>query len=158
MVKTKPEKIAGIEEQIQQLENQKKRLIQEQKVQERKDRTKRLCKRMGLFESMLPDTITLTDEQFKTFLEKAVLSDYSRRILDGLTAQNAATDVPQTIGTAAYIITPPTAKPAETEQNEDTSESEERGNGGTAQGRTYIPHECGIVRPAGGVLRLSVQK
>ena len=135
MVKTKPEKIAGIEEQIQQLENQKKRLIQEQKVQERKDRTKRLCKRMGLFESMLPDTITLTDEQFKTFLEKAVLSDYSRRILDGLTAQNAATDVPQTIGTAAYIITPPTAKPAETEQNEDTSESEERGNGGTGERR-----------------------
>jgi len=49
MAKTKPEKIAGIEEQIQLLENQKKRLIQEQKAQERKERTKRLCKRMGLF-------------------------------------------------------------------------------------------------------------
>ena len=57
-------------EQIQLLENQKKRLIQEQKAQERKDRTKRLCKRVGLLESMLPDTIPLSDEQFKTFMEK----------------------------------------------------------------------------------------
>lgn len=27
-----------------------------------------------------------------------------------------------------------------------------------SKGRTYIPHECGIVRPAGGVLCLSAQK
>lgn len=27
------------------------------------------CKRMGLFESLIPDTISLTDEQFKIFLE-----------------------------------------------------------------------------------------
>jgi len=49
MAKTKTEKVAGIEEQIQQLENEKKRLIQEQKAQERKDRTKRLCKRNHSF-------------------------------------------------------------------------------------------------------------
>jgi len=36
MAKTKAEKIAGIEEEIRQLENKKKRLIQEQKEQERK--------------------------------------------------------------------------------------------------------------------------
>jgi hypothetical protein len=89
MAKTKTEKIASIQEQIAQLENQRKRLEQQQKEQERKDRTKRLCKRMGLFESMLPDTITLTDEQFKIFLEKTVTTEHSRRILDGLTAQTA---------------------------------------------------------------------
>ena len=33
---------------------------------ERKDRTNRLCKRMGLFEKLLPDTIPLTEEQFQT--------------------------------------------------------------------------------------------
>ena len=48
MAKTKAEKIAAIELQMTQLENQRKKLIQEQKQQERKDRTKRLCKRMGL--------------------------------------------------------------------------------------------------------------
>ena len=99
MAKTKPEKIAGIEEQIQLLENQKKRLIQEQKAQERKDRTKRLCKRMGHFESMLPDSIPLTDNLFKSFLEKTINTEQSRRILDGLTAQNAAAVAPQTAGT-----------------------------------------------------------
>ena len=79
MAKTKQEKIASIQEQIQQLKNQEKQLLQQQKEQERKDRTKRLCKHMGLFESLLPDTITLTDEHFKTFLEKTVLTDQSRR-------------------------------------------------------------------------------
>ena len=70
IAKTKAEKIAAIELQMTQLENQRKKLIQEQKQQERKDRTKRLCKRMGLFESMLPESISLTDEQFQIFLEK----------------------------------------------------------------------------------------
>jgi hypothetical protein len=64
--------------------------MQQQKEKERKDRTKRLCKRAGLLESLLPDTISLTDEQFKTFLEKTVTTEHSRRILDRLTAQNSA--------------------------------------------------------------------
>lgn len=90
MAKTKIEKIAGIEEEIRQLENRRRQLVQAQKAQERKDRTKRLCKRMGLFESLLPETIPLTDEQFKAFLEQTVLTEQSRRILDGLTAQDGA--------------------------------------------------------------------
>lgn len=90
MTKTKIEKIAGIEEEIRQLENKRKQLVQAQKAQERKDRTKRLCKRMGLFESLLPESISLTDEQFQIFLEKTVLNEQSRRILDGLTARRVA--------------------------------------------------------------------
>lgn len=90
MPKTKLEKIAGIEEEIRQLENKRKQLVQEQKAQARKDRTKRLCRRMGLFESLVPDSIPLTEEQFKTFLEKTIMTEHSRRILDELTAQNAA--------------------------------------------------------------------
>ena len=57
------------------IENQRKKLIQEQKQQERKDRTKRLCKRMGLFESMLPESISLTDEQFQIFLATKIGSE-----------------------------------------------------------------------------------
>lgn len=90
MAKTKTEKITSIEEEIRQLENKRRQLVQEQKAQERKDRTKRLCRRMGLFESLLPDTIPLTEEQFKTFLEKTVATEQSRRLLDELTAQNTA--------------------------------------------------------------------
>jgi len=116
MAKTIIEKIANIEEQIAQYENQKKQLLQQHKEQERKDRTKRLCKRAGLLESLLPDTIPLSDEQFKTFMEKTMLTDFTRRILDGLTAQNAATAAPQTAGAAAQGNTAPTAKPAGTTQ------------------------------------------
>ena len=100
MAKTKIEKITSIEEEIRQLENKRKQLIQAQKAQERKDRTKRLCKRMGLFESLLPDTIPLTEEQFKTFLEKTILTDQSRRILDKLTAQGNARPAAKTADTA----------------------------------------------------------
>jgi C4-type Zn-finger protein len=57
MAKTCTEKITNIETEIQQLENKRKQLIQAQKKEERNARTKRLCKRMGLFESMLPDTV-----------------------------------------------------------------------------------------------------
>ncbi len=126
MAKTKIEKIASIEEEIKQLENKKKRLIQEQKEQERKDRTNRLCRRMGLFESLVPDTIPLTEEQFKTFLEKTVMTDHARRILDELTAQNAPTAPAQGAETAAQGNTPPTAQTAHT--------AREGGAGGDADG------------------------
>ena len=76
-------------QEIRQFENKRRQLIQEQKAQERKDRTKRLCRRMGLFESMLPDTIPLTDGQFQIFLEQTIVTDHSCRILDGLAARNA---------------------------------------------------------------------
>lgn len=123
MAKTKTEKITSIEEEIRQLENRRRQLVQEQKAQERKDRTKRLCRRMGLFESLLPDTIPLTDEQFKVFLEKTVTSEPARRILDELTAQNAATAAAQGAEPAAQSDTHPATKAAHTAQ-----ESREDGN------------------------------
>lgn len=91
------EKIADIELQMSQLENQKKQLVQQYKEQERKDRTKRLCKRMGLLESMLPDTITLTDEQFKIFLEKTIFSESAKKILSELSVQVTAVTAANTI-------------------------------------------------------------
>lgn len=81
MAQSKVEKIASIEQEIKQLKERQKQLQQQHNLQERKDRTKRLCKRAGLLESMLPDTIPLTDEQFKTFLEKTVLTDMASKIL-----------------------------------------------------------------------------
>ncbi len=39
------------EQEIRQLESRSRQLVQEQKAQERKDRTKRLCRRMGLFDT-----------------------------------------------------------------------------------------------------------
>ena len=71
---------------------------------------------MGLFEKLLPDTIPLTEEQFQTFLEKTVLTEHSRRILDGLTAQNAATAPAQGAEAAVQGHTLSTVKTAHTAQ------------------------------------------
>ena len=131
MAKTRTDKIDSLLIEIEQLENKRKQLIQEQKQQERKDRTKRLCRRAGLLESLLPDTIPLTDEQFKTFLEKTVMSDTGRRILDELTPQNAATATAQGAETSAQGNTAPTAKTAHTAQE---SREDEGADKGTAQG------------------------
>ena len=131
MAKTKAEKITSIEEEIRQLENRRRQLVQEQKTQERKDRAKRLCRRMGLFESLVPDTISLTEEQFKTFLEKTVMTDHAHRILDGLTAQNVATAPAQGTETAAQGNTPPAAKTAHTARE---GGADGDADGGTAQG------------------------
>lgn len=128
MAQSKVEKIASIEEEIKQLKERQRLLQQQHNAQERKDRTKRLCRRMGLFESMLPDTIALTDEHFKTFLEKTVTTDQSRRILDELTAQNAANAAPQDAGTAAQGNAAPIPKTAQTSQEIRTDEDASEGN------------------------------
>ena len=131
MPKTKLEKIAGMEEEIRQLENRRRQLVQEQKAQERKDRTKRLCRRMGLFESLIPDSIPLTEEQFKTFLEKTVAAEHGRKLLDEMTAQNAARAATEGAETAAQGNTRPAAKTAHTAHEGGTGGSM---NGGAAQG------------------------
>ena len=95
MGKTRVEKIESLQAEIEQLEHRRRQLIQEQKKAERTARTRRLCQRMGLFESMLPDAIALTDEHFKTFLEKTILSEFAKKQLTALlTEQNAAEDTP----------------------------------------------------------------
>jgi len=86
MPKTTAEKIATKREQIQQLKNEEKQLIQKQKQQDRKDRTKRLCSRHGLLESMLPEIASITDEQYKSLIKKAVDNEFFQQLLNGMTA------------------------------------------------------------------------
>ena len=88
MAQTKIEKINNIEEEITRLRDRQKLLKQQHYKQERKDRTHRLCRRGGLWESLVPDTISLTDEQFQTFLEKTIMTKYAGDILSNLMAQN----------------------------------------------------------------------
>ena len=87
MAQTKLERIENIEREIEQLENRKKLLLKQKKEQERKERTHRFCRRMGLFESIIPETVTLTDEQFKVYLEKTLLTGFARKVMNGLLEQ-----------------------------------------------------------------------
>ncbi|MCL2168947.1 MAG: DUF3847 domain-containing protein [Defluviitaleaceae bacterium] len=84
------QKITKLDQQIAQLNNRKKQEIQKMKTRVGKARNHRLCKRHSLLESLLPDTINLTDEQYKAFLDKAVVNDYGRRVLAGIVAKGQA--------------------------------------------------------------------
>ena len=131
MAKTRLEKIAELETQIEQIRKRQRQERQKYNKAERTARTRRLCERHGLLESMLPDTIPLTADNFKIFLEKTILTEHSRRILDGLLTAAAT---PQASGSAAHTSTLPATKPAETEQENDEDGGEERGNGARVNG------------------------
>ena len=83
--KTLNEQITAAQEEIRLREARLKEMMQKQKEQDRKARNHRLCERGGYLESIMPDTIPLTAEQFKTFLDKTLLTDHARRILNNVT-------------------------------------------------------------------------
>ena len=87
--------------EIQQKENRVKELVSKQKAEEKKVRNHRLCKRHGMFESLLPEIIEVTDEQYKTFLERAVTNGYGRDILAKIIAQEVEATSTKTTDTTA---------------------------------------------------------
>ena len=95
MAKTTAEKIQSVQEQIQQLENQRKKLMQEQKDQARKARTKRLIERGAILESLIPDADTFTNEEIKTFLEKALRGNFAHKITDSMIPQGGNMTAPK---------------------------------------------------------------
>ena len=97
MAKTIDEKIAEAQAKIEQYKNQEKQLIQKQKTQERKERTKRLCSRHGLLEKYMPDLITITDEQFEMFIKKGIDTSYGRNILAEIKSKAEVTTTPQMV-------------------------------------------------------------
>jgi len=91
MSKNTNERIEGINSKIEQLENERKRLMNLQKQADRKARTKRLIERGAILESLITDPANFTNEQIKTFLEKTIATETSRKILAGMIAQKPDT-------------------------------------------------------------------
>ena len=100
MAKTTEEKIESVQEQIRQLENQKKRLMQEQRERARKVRTKRLIERGAILESLIPDADTFTNEQIKAFLEKTIRTESARKARENLTTAQSESAAAKAAGTA----------------------------------------------------------
>jgi butyrate kinase len=134
MAKTKLERIADYNEQIEQIKIRQKQLRQQHNAKERKDRTRRLCTRAGYIESVLPGTIPLSDEQFKSFIDKALLSEYARKILNGLAAQNAAASAQLSATSASLATDAANAKPTDTSQQSGADEGQNGGDGARATG------------------------
>ena len=85
--KTYEEKISDVTREIEQLEHLKKKLLQEKKSRESKERTHRLIERGAILESLIGDAVTLTNEQVKSFLEKTITTEFARKILTQLREQ-----------------------------------------------------------------------
>jgi len=90
----KNEKILKIEERLAQLENQKKKLIQKQKADERKARTKRLIERGAILESLIDGAAELTNEQITSILNKTVGSSYGVKIVSETKSQDGVVSAP----------------------------------------------------------------
>jgi len=101
MAKTRQEKITSYEERIAQLENQKKLEEKRMRAEERKMRDRRLYKRAGLLESLLPDTEHLTDEQLNTFLRMTTANQFGKDKLAQLIADGEKTATMPKPSTAA---------------------------------------------------------
>ena len=118
-------RMESVNANIEKLKKQKEQLKREQNAEERKARTRRLCSRAGLIESMLPETITLTDEQFKLFLEKTVANSFGRDKLKEVLSQSTTAEPSETPA-------PPPPKTTNTAQNGGTGG---RANGGDNERR-----------------------
>jgi hypothetical protein len=85
MTKTTQKRIT-LDEQIEQMLNQRKQLIQKEKAEARKERTKRLCQRGGAVEKLHPALAAFTDEQFDIFVKKVILSEQTKRVIAEIAA------------------------------------------------------------------------
>ena len=65
------EKIDDTEERLRQLKNQEKKILKQDIIKRRKERTHRLITRRPILESLIENAEELTDEEIKILLEKA---------------------------------------------------------------------------------------
>jgi len=72
MPKTTTEKIQLKQEQIEQCENQLKKLLKQQKDKEQRERTRRLIQRGAIVESLIENPTSMTNEQFKAYIANAL--------------------------------------------------------------------------------------
>ena len=66
------DKIDNTEERLRQLKNQEKKILKQDIVKRRKERTHRLITRGAILESLIENSEELTDEEIKILLEEAI--------------------------------------------------------------------------------------
>ena len=93
MAQTKlQQQIEASAKRIQDEQRRLKQLEKQQAERERKDRNHRLCKRHGFLESILPDTINLTDEQFQAFVKNHIANKHGIAAIADLMAKKATSN------------------------------------------------------------------
>ena len=74
--------VQAYDKKVSQLENQLDKSVTHYKNQERRIRTHRLIERGAIFESLIPNADTLTNEQVKTLLSVALDTAEAREFLE----------------------------------------------------------------------------
>lgn len=82
------EKIAKAEEEIRQLQNRKRKLLNQKKDAERKARTHRLIERGAILESLLDKAEQYSNEQIKGLLEIAFQTAQAKEHLREIEKEN----------------------------------------------------------------------
>ena len=98
--RTLEEQIQIAQDKKQQHENRIKELIQKQKEQERKARTRRLIERGAMLEKRIAGAETLTNDQIGVFLDKTLLTPFSKKILAEITVQRDSAEARPNAGGA----------------------------------------------------------
>ena len=75
------EKIAKTEEEIRQLQNKKKKLLNEKKAAERRARTRRLIERGAILENLIEQPEQYDNGQIKSLLETALRTPQAQEFL-----------------------------------------------------------------------------
>ena|GEM_PF-742209 len=70
-INLKKTKIEDTEERLRQLKNQEKKILKQDIIKRRKERTHRLITRRPILESLIENAEELTDEEIKILLEEA---------------------------------------------------------------------------------------
>jgi hypothetical protein len=140
--RTTEEIIAAVQEELAQKQARLDKLLKDQQKKDDKARTNRLCKRHGYIESVLPDLIRLTDEQFNLFVKRALQSEFAKRTLKEIlppeepkngtgTAQGGEPNAQKPTGAAAQLTLDLADKPPQSPQNNGTA-TPQNGNGASA--------------------------
>ncbi len=75
------DKIDDTEERLRQLKNQEKKILKQDIVKKRKERTHRLITRGAILESLIENVEELTDEEIKILLEEATKTKEFKKTL-----------------------------------------------------------------------------
>ena len=106
---------------MEQMQNEMKRLQNQHRAEERRARTHRICKRGGLIESLLPDTIGLSDERFSDFIKRSTANDHGRKALAEFVAAQEKEDAADGADGTGGGDAPPAPVAVATAQGENTT-------------------------------------
>ena len=90
------EKILMAEEEIKQLQNKRKKLISQQKQEERKKRDKRIYEKGAVFESIFTESKNLTKDEFYQLITSLIRKEEANLKIQKIIEKREQTDVENT--------------------------------------------------------------